>query len=322
MNNFNWGNINNGVSKKYIRKQKKHRVKRGGYSDDMSQQMMDKLGELKANVQSKMESRMADSEMTGGADGPRHFRMVEVDGRKLNHGIGYIEIKGKQTPLNAAKKLLRSYCRSKGLKGRSKLGVNIKFHIQEVSRGSKHKVFGPYSGRYREYSPEEKKKAMAAGQKFTMKAVVKLLKSGHKKMDGGAKKKRRVVKKKTTKRRRSMRGGDSADSAAEARMQHAAVRTDAGVVGGAKRRRRSLKKKRVVKRKRGGAKPMGMKTHSGGAKKRRSMKKKRVVKRKRGGKKNGQKNNNNNQNGGAKKRRVVKKKRTTKKRRSMRGGSM
>ncbi len=290
MNNFNWGNINDVISKKYIRKQKKRLVKKGGFSDDMSQQMMDKLGELKANVQSKMESRMADAEMTGGADGPRHFRLVEVDGRKLNHGIGYIEIKGKQTPLNAAKKLLRSYCRSKGMKGRSKLGVNIKFHIQEVSRGSKHKVFGPYSGRYREYTPEEKKKAMAAGQKFTMKAVVKLLKSGHKKMDGGAKKKRRVVKKKTTKRRRSMRGG-VADSAAETKMHHAALGTDGGLVGGAKKRR--------------------------------TMKKKRVVKKKRGGKKNGQKNNknNNNQNGGAKKRRTMKK-RTTKKRRSMRGGSM
>ncbi len=319
MNNSNRNNINGAISKNYIRKQKKRRVKRGGFSDDMSQQMMNKLGELKANVQ----SRMADAEMTGGADGPRHFRLVEVDGRKLNHGIGYIEIKGKQTPLNAAKKLLRSYCRSKGLKGRSKLGVNIKFHIQEVSRGSKHKVFGPYSGRYREYTAEEKKKAMAAGQKFTMKAVVKLMKSGHKKMDGGAKKKRRVVKKKTTKRRRSMRGGN-ADSAPEAKMHHAALGTDAGLVGGAKRRRRTLKKKRVVKRKRGGAKPMGMKTHSGGAKKRRTMKKKRVVKKKRGGKKSGQKNNknNNNQNGGAKKRRTMKKKRTTKKRRSMRGGSM
>ncbi len=303
MNNFNWGNINDVISKKYIRKQKKHRVKRGGYSDDMSQQMMDKLGELKANVQSKMESRMADAEMTGGADGPRHFRLVEVDGRKLNHGIGYIEIKGKQTPLNAAKKLLRSYCRSKGLKGRSKLGVNIKFHIQEVSRGSKHKVFGPYSGRYREYTPEEKKKAMAAGQKFTMKAVVKLMKSGHKKMDGGAKKKRRVVKKKTTKRRRSMRGG-VADSAPETKMHHAALGTDAGLVGGAKKRR-MMKKKRVVKKKRGGQKngqKSGQKNNNnnqnGGAKKRRMMKKKRVVK-KRGGQKSGQKNNNNNQNGGS-----------------------
>ena len=288
-NNFGF-NLKNipGFSNKYIRKHNKNNAKRGGYSDDMSQQMMDKLGELKANVQTKMESRMTDGEMSGGADGPRHFRLVEVDGKKLNQGIGYIEIKGKQTPLNAAKKLLRSFCRSKGLKGRSKLGVNIKFHIQEVSRGSKHKVFGPYSGRYREYTPEEKKKAMAAGQKFTMKAVVKLLKS-HKKMDGGAKKKRRVVKKK-----RSMRGGDSADSAAEARVQHSALRTDAGVVGGAKKKRRTIKKKTT---------------------------KKRRVSKKGGVKKNNNKNNNN-KNGGAKKRRVVKKRKVVKKRRSMRGGSM
>jgi len=111
----------------------------------------------------------------------RHFRVVEVDGKEVKFGIA--NITSKQTPLNAAKKLLKSIALYKNLKGLNKLKLgSVKYCIQETTRGSKThgKIYGPYVGKYQKYSPEEMKKAMASGQKFTMKPVVSKASSNQK----------------------------------------------------------------------------------------------------------------------------------------------
>ena len=110
--------------------------------------------------------------------GQRHFRVVELDGKEVK--IGMVKIKEGQTPSNAARKLLMSIADEKGLKKMNKLNLKAKYVIQETTRGSAHKMFGPYSGKYVKYTAEELKKAKTSGGKvsFTMKPVVKLVKKG------------------------------------------------------------------------------------------------------------------------------------------------
>ena len=108
----------------------------------------------------------------------RHFRVVELDGKKVK--IGMVKIKEGQTPLNAARKLLMSIADEKKMKKMNKLNLKAKYVIQETTRGSAHKMFGPYHGKYVKYTAEEMKKAKAAKGKivFTMRPVVKLVKKG------------------------------------------------------------------------------------------------------------------------------------------------
>jgi hypothetical protein len=103
----------------------------------------------------------------------RNFKVVEVNGKAVKYDSG-ASIKDHQTPLNAAKKLLKSICLQMGLKGMKKLDCNVTYVIQETTRGSKKKMFGPYKGKYAKYSPNEAKKATASGISFKMKPVVKL----------------------------------------------------------------------------------------------------------------------------------------------------
>jgi hypothetical protein len=111
----------------------------------------------------------------------RNFKIIELNGKsvKLDYSAS---IKEHQTPLGAAKKLLKSICLQMGLKGMKKLECNATYVIQETTRGSKKKIYGPYKGKYSKYSAEEAKKAMASGISFKMKPVVKL----HKSMKGGS----------------------------------------------------------------------------------------------------------------------------------------
>jgi hypothetical protein len=104
----------------------------------------------------------------------RHFKLDSVNGQPVKIEA-FANIKEHQTPLNAAKKLLRSYCKSQGLKESNRLKLNITFTIRESTRG-RSKVFGPYTGKYYKYSAEELKKAQASGITFHMKPVVKLAK--------------------------------------------------------------------------------------------------------------------------------------------------
>ena len=117
----------------------------------------------------------------GGKKGEeRHFRVIELDGKKVS--FGEAKIKPGQSPLNAASKLLRSIAAEKGMKKKQKLKLKAKYLIQEFTQGSKKKIYGPYKGSYKEYTAAEKKKATTAGGKvmFTMKPVVKLVKGNNK----------------------------------------------------------------------------------------------------------------------------------------------
>ena len=105
----------------------------------------------------------------------RHFKVEDLNGKPVKYD-GIANIKEHQTPLNAAKKLLKSICLEHKLKGDNKLKMNATFTIRETTRGSNHKIYGPYTARYHKYTPEEMKKAKAAGQKFRMKPIVKLQK--------------------------------------------------------------------------------------------------------------------------------------------------
>ena len=58
-----------------------------------------------------------------------------------------------------------------------KLECHHTFIIKETTQGSNKKMFGPYSGKYVKYTPEEAKKATASGISFKMKPVVSLHKN-------------------------------------------------------------------------------------------------------------------------------------------------
>jgi hypothetical protein len=114
----------------------------------------------------------------------RHFRVVQLDGKKVE--IGGVSISSKASPGSAARKLLTSIAHHKGLKKNKKASLpKVKFCIQEYTQGSSKKVYGPYVGHYHKYTAAELKKAMTADGKvkFTMKPVVKLVKG--KNMKGG-----------------------------------------------------------------------------------------------------------------------------------------
>ena len=125
-----------------------------------------------------MSSEAMSEEMTGGKmKEERHFRVCELDGKKVQ--IGGVSLKHGQSPLNASMKLLTSIAHEKGLEKMNKLKLGkVTFKIQEYTQGSKKKVYGPYRGHFHEYTPAEKKKAMTdkGRQGFKMKPVVKLIK--------------------------------------------------------------------------------------------------------------------------------------------------
>jgi len=113
----------------------------------------------------------------------RRFKVVHLDGKPVKFE-GRAAIKEHHTPVSAAKKLLRSIAAEKNLTGSDKLKLHpVIFSIQETTRESKHKVYGPYHGRYKKYTPEEMKKAKVDGRKYEMKAVVKLYKKDEQKKE-------------------------------------------------------------------------------------------------------------------------------------------
>lgn len=118
------------------------------------------------------------NEQDGGDDDDkyRHFKLVEVNGKSVDYGKA--NIKEKRSPLSAARKLLGSIALKQGLSGNDKLKLRTTtFSIQETTRGSKkHGKITTYIGKYRKYTPEEMKKAHAAGQSFHMKPEVHLYK--------------------------------------------------------------------------------------------------------------------------------------------------
>merc|ERR1711991_264677 len=106
--------------------------------------------------------------------------------------LGGVSITDKASPGDAARKLLKSIAHEKGLEKMKKLSMGkVKFSIQEYTQGSKKKVYGPYVGYYRKYTPAEQKKASTAKGKvkFTMKPVVKLNKNAKSKVSNKVNKK-------------------------------------------------------------------------------------------------------------------------------------
>ena len=114
----------------------------------------------------------------------RHFILHEVNGKEVE--IGTATIKDHQTPLNAAKKLLSSWCRHQGIKSNERNKVNITFTIRETTRGHS-KIYGPYKGKFVKYDkPVMIKLKNGKVIKRTVKPMVKLSKgNNNKKMVGG-----------------------------------------------------------------------------------------------------------------------------------------
>jgi hypothetical protein len=143
----------------------------GGYEDDEN-------NEEDENYENNNEEDYDDTKQYGGKSeykgSYRHFKLDSVNGKPVTFE-SKANITENQTPLNAAKKLLRSYCRSKGLKESDRLKLNITFTIRETTRGHS-KIFGPYTGKYQKYTAEELKKSKASGITFKMKPIVKLAK--------------------------------------------------------------------------------------------------------------------------------------------------
>ena len=120
-----------------------------------------------------------------GGKSERHFRVVQLDGKKVE--LGGVSITSKASPGSAARKLLTSIAHEKGLKKNKKASMpKVKFSIQEYTQGSSKKVYGPYVGHFHKYTAAELKKAATAKGKvkFTMKPVVKLAKKKNN-MKGG-----------------------------------------------------------------------------------------------------------------------------------------
>jgi surface protein len=114
----------------------------------------------------------------------RHFTLHEVNDKEVE--IGTATIKDHQTPLNAAKKLLSSWCRHEGIKSNERNKVNITFTIRETTRGHS-KIYGPYKGKFVKYDkPVMIKLKNGKVIKRTVKPMVKLSKgNNNKKMMGG-----------------------------------------------------------------------------------------------------------------------------------------
>lgn len=105
----------------------------------------------------------------------RHFKIVEINGKSKRLGDFYVS-KLSGTPSSAAKKALRSVCTALKIKGAKRIGCKVTFCIQEVTRGSKNKVYGPYKGSYKAI-PKSEQVVLPGGVVRKVKPIVKLLPS-------------------------------------------------------------------------------------------------------------------------------------------------
>lgn len=117
-------------------------------------------------------------------DKVRTFTVSILNGKELTEEIGDISIKEGRTPLSAAKKLFSSLAKHNKLKGNAKHSFKATFMIREKTRSRKthDKVYGPYSGKYHKYTPDEIKKSeikLKSGKiiRHTLRPDVKLSKS-------------------------------------------------------------------------------------------------------------------------------------------------
>merc|ERR1711916_196356 len=102
-----------------------------------------------------------------GGKGDRHFRVVKMEGKNVS--LGGVSITDKASPGDAARKLLKSIAHEKGLEKMKKLNMGkVSYSIQEYTQGSKKKVYGPYIGYYRKYTPAEQKKHQQLKEKLNL----------------------------------------------------------------------------------------------------------------------------------------------------------
>ena len=150
----------------------------------------------------ELEKLLKNNSHSGGQNNnnERHFKVVELDGQVVDFGYLTLQKKTKSGnpgpgPLSAAKKALRSISEHLGMMKDKKLKINVAFKIQEITRGSSKKIYGPYKGHYRKFSNKEMKEKKLKSKSgkiitFTMEPVVKLLKNNNnkqakKKLKGG-----------------------------------------------------------------------------------------------------------------------------------------
>jgi hypothetical protein len=132
-------------------------------------------------MQKLISSNNKKDNQNGGVTGERHFVLVELNQKPVDFEAS-ATLKEGQTPLSAAKKMLKSIAHHRNLKGMNKLNLKVVFSIRETTRGSSKKVYGPYSGKYHKYTPAELKSREGAFGKTVkafpkLKPVVKLYKS-------------------------------------------------------------------------------------------------------------------------------------------------
>ena len=124
----------------------------------------------------------------------RHFKIVELNGKEVDFGSATVPYLTRKTskypggkpitdaPSRAAKKLLGSIAKHKGLEKKDKLKLHATYVIKETTREKKDKkMHGPYVGKYKELTNAEKKTAVRKTkngklQEYTMKANVHLKK--------------------------------------------------------------------------------------------------------------------------------------------------
>ena len=107
----------------------------------LNKKNVNKKTSQKGGVKSKKSAKKSTDSET------RHFKVVEVNGRK--HEMG--RYSGK-VPQQAAKKAVTRICTAKKM---SKDNCSITFSIQEMSQGSDKKIYGPYKAKLVK-NPKEK----------------------------------------------------------------------------------------------------------------------------------------------------------------------
>jgi hypothetical protein len=79
----------------------------------------------------------------------RYFTLHKLDNKVIE--FGRVKISSSATPLDAAKKLLKSICDYKGLKKNNKLKCKSIYYIRETTKKTNKKIYGPYKGSYKKY---------------------------------------------------------------------------------------------------------------------------------------------------------------------------
>lgn len=159
----------------------------GGYTVEMFQEDLTQLGGMiegfydgsggkrkksktkKETPKRKKSTKRSASKKQSGGVATRAYKIVSVNGKKYPH---YRRYHGAE-PKDAAKKAFHFICK--------KLGMNkscdIKFVLQETTRNSKKRTYGPYRGRY-EKLPKPRIYKPPAGRepvKITHRRVVDLI---------------------------------------------------------------------------------------------------------------------------------------------------